>query len=126
MTIKERKAWLKSLKVGDEVAVWFHQGQIEEGVVTEASKDSLTVNGTEFCRTGYAKQNPQFLTIKMSLAPIEYAKEMQGLMYGLEWAWKDFHLEVKRLRTPITTVRRILASLKEANEEGKERKTNDV
>lgn len=122
MTDKERKAWLKSLKVGDEVAVWFHHGRVHASSVTEATDDTLTVDGSEFWRTGYAKRNPEFGTIRTSLAPLGYANEMQDVLSELEWAWKDFYLEVRRLHIPITTVRRILAELKAAgDEQGKER-----
>lgn len=129
MTSEERVAWLDSLKVGDEVAVELRDGTPIYGgyhayltnvVRRECGFIWASERGLPFpTDTGLRKSDCTGSKCIYSLSPVTQEVAEYVIRHDLKLRMR----EVENL--PIATVRKLLAVLAEAEQEGKE-KTNDV
>jgi hypothetical protein len=123
MTSEERKAWLRSLKVGDLVASKFDGATDEQVSVERVSTltDTIieTVDYVNNRRESRYRRGTGHQTLRYGsheLHPVtDSVMELTDRMM-LKRAWSDWQYKKK---LPITTVRKLLAILTEA-EQGKE------
>jgi hypothetical protein len=124
MTSEERRAWLDSLKVGDEVAVELRDdtpfyGGYHAYLANVARRECgfiwTSERGLPFpTDTGFRKSECTGSRCIYSLSPVTQVVAEYVIRHDLKLRMK----EVEKL--PIATVRKLLAVLAEAEQEGKE------
>lgn len=121
MTSEEMRAWLDGLKVGDEVAIRSGRDNVRIAKVTHLTPTQVVINCYRFRRDDGRKLGKSTGWYgRDEIVPID-AKVCERIARDNFRAEFSYYSELSA-KLPIATVRKLLAVLAEAEQEGKENK----